>query len=225
VADDLARDHQLVLIDAPGHGGSADIDADLATGGALIAEAGGRGTYIGYSMGGRFALHTALDRPDAVERLVLIGATAGLEDANERDARVADDEARATRIETVGVETFVDEWLSLPIFAGLDDAAACREERLANTREGLAGSLRRSGTGTQVPTWDRLVTLAMPVLVVAGSLDTKFTALGHRLVDCIGPNAEFVGIADAGHTAHLERPSEFVAELRSWLRRSARARR
>jgi 2-succinyl-6-hydroxy-2,4-cyclohexadiene-1-carboxylate synthase len=222
VADDLSRDHELVLIDAPGHGRSAEIDADLATGGALIADEGGRGTYIGYSMGGRFALHSALDRPDAVERLVLIGATAGLEDADERAARVADDEARAAHIDAMGVESFLDEWLALPLFAGLDDAMACRDERLVNTAEGLAGSLRRAGTGNQVPTWDRLVTLDMPVLVVAGSLDLKFTALGRRLVECIGPNAEFVGIDGAGHTAHLEQHRQFIVELRSWLRRSAR---
>jgi 2-succinyl-6-hydroxy-2,4-cyclohexadiene-1-carboxylate synthase len=224
VADDLARDHELVLIDAPGHGRSAGVEADLATGGDLIADAGGRSTYVGYSMGGRFALHTALDRPEVVERLVLIGATAGLEDADERDARVADDEARATHIETVGVASFVDEWLALPLFAGLDGAAACRVERLENTPEGLAGSLRRAGTGTQVPTWDRLATLDMPVLVVAGTLDTKFTALGRRMVEYIGPNAEFLGIDGAGHTAHLEQPSRFVGELRAWLRRSATGR-
>lgn len=219
IADDLELDHELVLVDAPGHGRSAGIEADLVAGGALIAEAAGAATYLGYSMGGRFALHSALERPDLVERLVLVGATAGLESADDRASRVAEDEARAAHIEEVGVAAFLDEWLALPLFAGLSEEVAYRNERLENTPEGLAGSLRLAGTGTQVPTWDRLADLDMPVLVVAGSLDTKFTALGHRLVENIGANATFAGIDDAGHTAHLEQPERFLAVLRDWLRR------
>ena len=42
VADDLAADHRVVLVDAPGHGASAAVRADLATTAGLLAEAGGR---------------------------------------------------------------------------------------------------------------------------------------------------------------------------------------
>jgi 2-succinyl-6-hydroxy-2,4-cyclohexadiene-1-carboxylate synthase len=216
---DLAADHELVLVDAPGHGRSSEVRADLVDGGGMIAEAGGGGIYLGDSMGGRFALHAALDRPDLVEGLVLIGATAGLESASERAARVAEDEARARRIEAIGVDAFLDEWLALPLFAGLDEAAACRTERLENTPAGLASSLRLAGTGSQTPTWDRLGELTMPVLVVAGSLDIKFAALGRRLVDGIGTNATFATIDEAGHTAHLEQPDRFLDILRGWFRR------
>lgn len=217
IASALAADHELVLIDAPGHGGSAHVQTDLAHGGRLIAQAAGPATFLGYSMGGRFVLHTALDQPDMVKGLVLVGATAGLEDPDERAARVADDEARARRIEAIGVAEFIDEWLALPLFAGLSAGAAHRDERLANTAGGLASSLRLAGTGTQRPSWDRLAELDMPVLVVAGALDTKFVALGERLVAAIGPNATFATIDGAGHTAHLEAPDRFLAVLRPWL--------
>ena len=54
----------------------------------------GRATYVGYSMGGRVALHAAT-RPSGqfVERLVLIGATAGIDDDDERADRRRADEA------------------------------------------------------------------------------------------------------------------------------------
>jgi 2-succinyl-6-hydroxy-2,4-cyclohexadiene-1-carboxylate synthase len=217
IAADLARDHELVLVDAPGHGRSARVEADLVGGGDLVARAAGEATYLGYSMGGRVALHTALQHPDQVRGLVLVGATAGLEDPAERAARVADDEARADRIERIGVEAFLDEWLSLPIFAGLDEASAHREARRENTAGGLASSLRRAGTGTQQPTWDRLSELSMPVLVVAGADDAKFVALGRRMAESIGPNATFAAVDGAGHTAHLEQPERFLATLRPWL--------
>lgn len=217
MATDLVRDHELVLLDAPGHGGSAEVQADLFEGGRLIAQTAGPATYLGYSMGGRFVLHSALEQPDAVRGLVLVGATAGLEDPAERAARVVDDESRALRIEAVGVREFIDEWLALPLFAGLSPEAACRDERLANTTGGLASSLRLAGTGTQMPSWDRLGELNMPVLVVAGALDTKFVALGERLAAAIGGNATFVTVEGAGHTAHLEAPERFLSILRPWL--------
>ncbi|MFP4513454.1 MAG: alpha/beta fold hydrolase [Acidimicrobiales bacterium] len=222
VAEDLARDHELVLIDAPGHGQSCEVVADLVGGGHLIAEAAGPATYLGYSMGGRFALHTALERPDVVDGLILVGATAGIEDPGERAARLADDEARARRIEEIGVEAFVGEWLSLPIFSGLGADVACRDERVENTAAGLASSLRMAGTGSQVPTWDRLDELTMPVLVVAGADDAKFVALGERLAASIGASATFETIAGAGHTAHLERPERFLVTVRRWLERHRR---
>ena len=46
-----------------------------------------RFTLAGYSLGGRLALLFALACPERVERLVLIGATAGIEDDAERAAR------------------------------------------------------------------------------------------------------------------------------------------
>lgn len=219
VADALAEDHELVLVDAPGHGRSADADLDLVAGGRAMADLAGPATFLGYSMGGRFALHAALERPDAVRGLVLVGATAGIDDPDERARRRGEDEDRARRIEEIGVEAFLDEWMALPLFAGLSAEAGCREERLENTAAGLASSLRRAGTGTQVPSWDRLADLTMPVLVVAGADDAKFAALGHRMAERIGPSAQVALIEGAGHTAHLEQPERFLDVVRPWLLR------
>jgi 2-succinyl-6-hydroxy-2,4-cyclohexadiene-1-carboxylate synthase len=217
VAADLARDHEVVRVDAPGHGGSGDVRADLREGAALLAEAGGPATYLGYSMGGRLLLHLALDRPDVVERLVVIGATAGIDDPAEREARRRADDALAGEVERDGVAAFVDRWLGQPLFAGLDESMQFRAERLTNTAAGLASSLRRAGTGTQTPLWDRLGAVEIPLLVVAGELDQKFTALGRRIVAAIGANAELAIVPAAGHTAHLEQPAAFLTLLRRWL--------
>lgn len=217
LAGELSLDHEVVMVDAPGHGRSASVEVDLVSGARLLGEVGGRATYIGYSMGGRLALHLGLLRPDLVERMVLVGATAGIDDPDERAARRLADEALAERLETVGVESFVDEWLDQPLFAGLTPDAAQRHERLHNTTTGLASSLRLAGTGTQAPLWDRVAHLEMPVLLVAGEGDVKFTALAERLAAAIGPNARTTVIAGAGHSVHLEQPAAFLAALRAWL--------
>ena len=218
VAADLARDHQLVLVDAPGHGGSTDVEADLPTGAVLLGDTGGTATYVGYSMGGRLALHLALARPELVQRLVLIGATGGIDDEDERAGRRAADDALADHVEQVGVDAFLDEWLAQPLFAGLPPAAAAREERLANTATGLASSLRLAGTGTQEPLWERLAAIDVPVLVLAGVDDAKFAAIAGRLARSIGPNATVALVPRAGHTAQLENPADTASIIRRWFR-------
>jgi 2-succinyl-6-hydroxy-2,4-cyclohexadiene-1-carboxylate synthase len=217
VADDLVTDHEVLLPDAPGHGGSADVRADLATGGDLLVEAVGPATYVGYSMGGRLCLHAALAHPRQVRALVLLGATAGLDDPADRAARQAQDRATSARIAEVGLESFLEEWISQPLFAGVPRAAADLADRRRNTIAGLRSSLELAGTGAQEPLWDQVGELAMPVLVVAGAEDAKFRVLGERLARSIGANATLATVPDAGHAAHLEQPAAFLAILRAWL--------
>jgi 2-succinyl-6-hydroxy-2,4-cyclohexadiene-1-carboxylate synthase len=242
VDEALAGTDEVVALDLPGHGASSEVRADLWTTADLVAatladlavpptgdgtrtaidpgaDAGPRGpvTLLGYSMGGRVALHVALAHPDLVQRLVLVGATPGIEDDAERAARRTADEALADRIEAIGVPAFLDEWLALPLFAGLAPEQAHRPERMANTAAGLASSLRLTGTGTQEPLWDRLGELTMPTLLVTGALDPKFTNIARRMLPRLGGPAEHVVVPDAGHTAHLEQPDRFSAELHAWL--------
>lgn len=208
--------HEPLALDAPGHGAAGELELDLVEGGAWLTSAGGRATYVGYSMGGRLCLHAALARPDLVRGLVLVSATGGIDDDLERAARRRADDALADRIETIGVPAFVDEWLAQPLFAGLDPAAAGCAERLTNTTRGLASSLRLAGTGTQAPLWDRLAGVDVPTLVIAGALDTKFVVLGERLAASI-PDATLAVVDGAGHTVHLERPDAFLEVLLPWL--------
>src|ERR1700704_5093419 len=115
VADDLATDHEVVRVDAPGHGRSSEFFAGLRTGARLIADQGGRATYLGYSMGGRFVLHLALANPELVQRLLLVGGTAGIDDDEARAERKFNDELLADRLEREGVELFLDAWLAQPL--------------------------------------------------------------------------------------------------------------
>lgn len=214
----LRPETDAVAVDLPGHGDANDLATDLWGAADHLLRAGGNAAYVGYSMGGRVALHAAIAHPDAVERLVLIGATAGLDHADQRAERRAADERLAERIEAIGVEAFVDEWLANPLFAGLDDASAMRSDRLRNTSAGLASSLRTCGTGTQEPLWDRLGEIVCPTLVLVGEHDAKFRALGERVVDGIA-DSEFVVIPSSGHSVHLEQPDATAAVLAEFLGR------
>jgi len=215
---DRMPDATAVAVDMPGHGDASDRRGDLWEAADHLVDTGGSGVFIGYSMGGRVALHAAIARPDSVDRLVLIGATAGIDSERERALRREADEAIAERIERDGVPAFVDWWLQNPLFAGLDEASAQRSDRCRNTIEGLASSLRQCGTGTQDPLWDRLGGIDIPTLILVGEHDPKFRELGERLAASL-PQASMRTIADAGHSVHLEQPEATADALVNWLRR------
>lgn len=209
LGDELASGFRLTAPDAPGHGDSvAHADADVATGAGLLVATGGRAAYVGYSMGGRLCLRAAVDHPEQVAALVLIGATPGIADDEERSARRRSDAALAQRLETIGLDAFLQEWLDLPMFSGLPDWARFDRERRTNTVDGLAASLRCAGTGSMAPLWADLHTLELPVLCVTGAHDERYGEIAERMVAAIGPTAEHLVIDDAGHAAHLERPEQ-----------------
>ena len=213
----LAARCQVVRVDLPGHGGSGAVRVGFADAAGLVGEAGGTGMYVGYSLGGRLCLRLALDRPDLVRRLVLVGASPGIADPGARAARREADEALAAGIERDGVAAFLDRWLAGPLFASLPAAAAGREDRLANRPGGLAYALRRLGTGAQEPLWGRLAGLRPPTLLVAGALDAKFAGIARATATAVGPRARVALVGGAGHAVHLERPDAMAALIEDFL--------
>jgi 2-succinyl-6-hydroxy-2,4-cyclohexadiene-1-carboxylate synthase len=211
-----ALGYEVAVVDLPGHGDSTKVRADLRRAADLIASTTGVGTYVGYSLGGRLALHLAIMYPHVVQRLAVLGATPGIVDDDERAARRAADEALAARIAAIGVGEFLAEWTVQPLFAGLELTDAERADRLRNTVDGLASSLRLCGTGTQVSLWERLVELNMPVLAMAGDEDAKFHPIAERIATTV-PNGRFATIHHASHAAHLQQPGQVTARLEFWL--------
>lgn len=218
----IGERYGTIAVDAPGHGQSGHDDADLSEAGRLLIEAGGPGHYFGYSMGGRMLLHGVLDdHIGAVRSLVLMGATAGIEEAEERSARAISDRRTAQTLLKMGTAAFVDEWLTNPMFAELTDEQSCKAKRLENHAEGMAASLVHCGTGSQESLWSALPRIEIPVLVLAGNRDDKFTKLGQRMAEMIGDNATFMAV-EGGHAAHLENPKSTAAAVLSWIDRAAR---
>ena len=179
---------------------------------------------VGYSMGGRLALHVAVKRPERLLSLLTIGAHAGLEE-EAREGRRRGDEALAQRIKADGVGAFVNYWSSLPLFAGLERrgpsfVAQLRAERMGNTVAGLAASLRGMGAGGMAPLWDQLAQITVPSTFVAGQLDHGYVASARRLAAAVS-NGRVEVVLRAGHTVHQERPDAFAHVLANHLRPAA----
>ncbi len=175
---------------------------------------------VGYSMGGRLALHVAAARPERILSLLTIGAHAGL-DEEAREGRRRGDEALAQRIENDGLEAFVNYWSSLPMFEGLERRgpsflAQVRAARMDNHVAGLAESLRGMGAGAMRPVWNELDRVKVPCSFVAGQLDHGYAASARRLAASVA-DGRVVIVQRAGHTVHQERPETFARLLLAHL--------
>jgi 2-succinyl-6-hydroxy-2,4-cyclohexadiene-1-carboxylate synthase len=212
----LGERYRALAPDIRGHGTASelspvalqDVLADLAR----LAPA--RFSLVGYSMGGRIALHAALAFGARIDRLVLIGASPGLADPDERRARRAADEQLADEIERMSIEAFAERWARTPVLAGQppEVLAAVHADRLRNRPAGLARALRGLGTGALSSLWDRLGAVAMPVALVVGERDEKFRAIAAQMASAL-PDAEIVVVPGAGHAVHLEAPGAVAAAI------------
>jgi 2-succinyl-6-hydroxy-2,4-cyclohexadiene-1-carboxylate synthase len=203
--------YRALTPDLPGHGQCSERPASFAAATAYI-RALEPDMLVGYSMGGRIALHAAFTLKP--QRLVLIGASPGLAGDDERAARKRADDALADRIEQIGIEAFATEWAAQPLFEGQPERvrAAAYADRLRNTPHGLAKALRGLGTGVMEPLWDRLPELDLPVTLIAGERDEKFRSIAERMRERL-PRAELTVVPGAGHAAQLERPELVAAAI------------
>jgi 2-succinyl-6-hydroxy-2,4-cyclohexadiene-1-carboxylate synthase len=211
--------HDAIALDVP-------VGLDFVSTAAALGASGGRATYVGYSMGGRLCLRVALDRPDLVERLVLVSTSPGIADPSERAARRAADEELARDVERRGVEPFLRDWLAQTLFSTLDPSAAGLADRAAgHTAAELATTLRLLGSGTQEPLWNRIDELTMPVALVTGRADAKFEQINDAIeAACTSAEAVERFHVDGGHALPLEQPEALADVVLDWLARPASAR-
>ena len=219
-----------ISVDLPGHGlTQAPVDPDryrheqvTSDLDSIVVQLGlHRFHLLGYSMGGRLALALALSQPHRLRALVLESSSPGLADAGERAARRRQDESLARRIERKGMKDFISYWEQLPLFASqkrlsAETRGSLREQRMANSTRGLAGSLRGAGTGAQPSYWSQLSQMRMPALLLTGALDTKYCAVAARMA-AVNPDFLAQQIVGAGHCVHLERPHQFQRAVLDFL--------
>jgi len=202
--------------DAPDHGDSQGISLSLEETGDALADIAFGKVLIGYSMGARMSLHAVLQHSYAMTGLVLVSGTPGIEDDSERAARVQADEELASRIESIGTSAFIQEWIRQPLFAKSKFSNEEIQDRSRNTPTSLATSLRKCGTGQQDSLWSQLQEINIPVLLICGARDEKFTEIAQRMNQAI-PRSTLRVLDKAGHNAHLDQPEAFAQAVNRWL--------
>lgn len=205
---DYREEQQVADIRAFIHQLNTDIDAD----GELFLH--------GYSMGGRLALKTALADPALVGGLILESTNCGIPDERQRSRRRQTDEQRAREI-TADFDRFLTHWQRLPLFASptVDNEELLRKKyrniQRQQSPQAIAASLRGFGTGSMRPCCDELSSLKRPVLLMAGTHDEKYQQINRRLEQRL-PDARFAS-PRAGHRVHLDNPTAFTTEIKSFI--------
>ncbi len=175
----------------------------------------------GYSLGARLALALTVRYPARIARLTLVSGQPGLQSEREREERRQADARWCALLEAGGIAAFVEAWEAQPLFATrarLTPAlrAEQRTERLRHDPRGLARSLRTTGLGEMPNLRPELGSVSVPVTVLTGELDPKFSALGQELCAAF-PRARLALAPNVGHDLLLEAPDLVARELTAAL--------
>jgi 2-succinyl-6-hydroxy-2,4-cyclohexadiene-1-carboxylate synthase len=181
---------------------------------------GGRRALLGYSMGGRLALHALLENPHPWQAAVIVSAHPGLENPAGREARRAADAAWATKALTANWPEYLTEWNAQPVLASSDIRTPQASGALAMHRREIARSFVDWSLGNQQPLWRRLHEITIPVLWVVGENDPKFLELAQRAVAEIH-TATLAIAPGAGHRVPWQAEQWLAAQVADFLNRGS----
>jgi 2-succinyl-6-hydroxy-2,4-cyclohexadiene-1-carboxylate synthase len=215
-------DRPVSAPDLPGHGRSHAAPCDFQAVLRWLSDVTPPGApLLGYSQGARLALAGTCLGYLHPSSLILISGTPGIEDESERVDRKNADEELATKIESMPIGDFIDEWTNtgltsmthLPRDVRSDDRAI----RVENTPAGLAAALRGYGQGAMPSVWPHLPKLKVPALLVAGSRDRKYRDVALQTAEAIGPLATAKIIDSSGHNPMFDQPEELGELISGFL--------
>lgn len=159
-------------------------------------EIGNDVTLVGYSMGGRLAMHYAKKYPHRVKKLILLSANPG----EEGEKRLQQDEKWARLLEAEGMDRFLDQWYAQSLFAGLH----INRERRRHDPLMLAEVIRKFSPARLPNLWPELENFSCPMMFLFGENDIKYRLIGERLQE----QFPVAWIPSSGHAIHLENPKK-----------------
>ena len=179
-----------------------------------VRETDPRPVLLGYSMGGRLALHALLAAPTLFRAAIIVSAHTGLADHALRKLRWRQDDEWAKKLRSLPWETFLRIWNDQAVFDGVDLPGG----RLTTFkwRQGIIQSFDVWGLSRQEDLLPKLGHLNLPVLWISGGKDTRYTELARDAVATL-PNARHHVIPDAGHRVPWETPGAFTESVRGFL--------
>lgn len=133
---------------------------------------------LGYSLGGRLALHALLDDPSLWKGAIIVSSHTGLSSVEEKKERYLRDEKWAERFLKEEWHCLMEDW-NQQMTLKHDQA---KNRNLENySRENLAQLLKRYSLGNQENLKERIEDLNLPFLWVVGERDEMFKSIGQSL--------------------------------------------
>lgn len=227
----LATRYTLHLVDLPGHGHARGDDTALQPG-ALAAQLVARvpdAVWLGWSLGGQFALRAALDHPLDVRGLVMVAASPRFVRSDDGrwphgvSSSLFSDFGDALRRDFRGT---LEGFLALEALGSASAQEELRKLRAhAFERGEPAPRALQEGLALldRLDLRDELPRLQVPSLWLSGRRDRLVPAGAMPAAAALAPNARSVVIADAGHAPFLGAPDQVAAEIDRFMRAVAAA--
>lgn len=176
---------------------------------------------VGCSQGGRIAIDAALEFPSSVRGLVLISPTVSGAPSAAPPSHILDAMARLKQAEAVADLDQVNAlkarlWLDGPLASEHRVQGPAR--KLFLDMNGIA--LRSLPIGTDVDTtqaYGRLAELAVPSLVLCGTLDFPHIQARSRHVAATVPDSSYREMLDCAHLPSLDHPTEVSALVQAFV--------
>lgn len=171
---------------------------------------------LGYSLGGRLAMHALLACPEAWAAAVLVAAHPGDADPAVRAGVRERDAAWAARCRSEEPwDRLLEEWDALPVFGGHPNRAPRDPARLGRQR--CARSFEAFSRGAQADLRAALAEADLPpVLYLTGADDPRYPALGAELAARVA-GVRHETIPRAGHRLPWDQPGAFADRVGSFL--------
>ena len=172
---------------------------------------GEKSILLGYSLGGRLALHACLSRPDLWKSAIVVGADPGLESEEEKKLQLDRDRNWAQRLKREPLEKLVNEWDAQSVFCGIGNQAPRNLGEMNPDR--LSQQFKVFSKGIQQNLAPKLAELKRPpILFLSGEKDDKYQKIGEELAKSSSIVKAQV-VPDAGHRVPWENPESFVRVL------------
>jgi len=207
-------------IDPPDRGGAEVWAGGLCRRVSVLPVDDGVRVLLGYSLGGRLAMHALIACPRTWSAAILVAAHPGGGTEAERAKRRKRDAVWAERCRRDRWEDLLSDWDAQPVFGGRANRAA----RLPGgfDRERCARMFEAFSRGGQADLRPRLLAAPLPpVLYVTGADDARYGALGDELAELV-PAITHVVVPGAGHRVPWERADDFATMIRGFVRELVR---
>jgi len=168
---------------------------------------------LGYSLGGRLALHALLQAPDKWKAAIIVSTHPGLTSHEEKHQRIAADELWAKKFEHEPWEEVIKAWNAQDVFK---HSVEFNREESDNDCLMLSKAMKTWSLGKQKNLTDEINSLNVPIYWMVGENDKKFLLQAEKF-NFKHPKSKICVVSQAGHRLPFDQPKLFLSNVTNFI--------